>query len=123
MAIDGQVLLSHTAFCQPCETELVHYKACRPTGSTNQNWLVTKLLPMAVSIYAVVCVHSCRLLRAQYHCLWPNGREGPPLACAPTPITRPPPPTHLPLINVIRDITGVVKKLSQKPAVNNAQQS
>ena len=62
---------------------------------------------MAVSIYPVVCVHSCHLLRAQHHCLWPNGRKGPPSACPPTPTTHP--PIHLPLISAIHDITVVVK--------------
>ena len=35
----------------------------------------------------------------------------------------PPPPTRPPPISAIRDITGPVKKLSQKPAVNTARQS
>ena len=34
-----------------------------------------------------------------------------------------PPPTRPPPISAIRDITGPVKKLSQKPAVNTARQS
>ena len=34
-----------------------------------------------------------------------------------------PPPTRPPPINAIRDITGPVKKLSQKPAVNTTRQS
>ena len=75
-----------------------------PLGSTNQNWLGTKLLPMAILIYPVVCVHSCRLLGTQHYCLWSNGKEGQPSVCPPT----------QPLITAIRDITGVVKKLSQK---------
>ena len=33
------------------------------------------------------------------------------------------PPTRPPPISAIRDITGPVKKLSQKPAVNTARQS
>ena len=45
-----------------------------PLGSTNQNWLCAKLLPMAVSIYPVVCVHSCHLLGTQYYCLCSKGR-------------------------------------------------
>ena len=32
------------AFCQPCKTALVHYRAVGPLGSTNQNWLGAKLL-------------------------------------------------------------------------------
>ena len=56
------------------ETAWVHCRSCcrnEPLGSTDQNCLRARLLPMAISIYPVVCVHSCRLLRAQYHCLWP----------------------------------------------------
>ena len=42
----------------------------------------------------------------------------------PTPTTPPhPPPTRPPPICAIRDITGPVKKLSQKPAVNTTRQS
>ena len=91
------------AFSNP--VKLIWYITRRvcPQGNTNQNWLDAKLLPMAISIYPVVCVYSCHLLRAQYHCLWPNGREGPPSACPPLP-----PPTHT-LISVICDIIGVVK--------------
>ena len=80
-------------------------------GSTNQNWLCARLLPMAVSIYPVVCVHSCRLLGTQHYCLCSNGSFCPPGACHPpppppatTPRHHPPPP-----INAIRDITGPVK--------------
>ena len=112
-------LLSRTAFCRPCKAQLVHYGTKRPTqGSTNQNWLCAKLLPMAVSIYPVVCVHSCRLLGTQHYCLCSNGSFCPPGACHPPPPHPTPPP-----INAIRDITGPVKKLSQKPALNTARQS
>ena len=81
-----------------------------PLGSTNQNWLCVRLLPMAVSVYLVVCVHSCLLLGTRHYSLWPNGEPAFGL------------PTHTQhsLISVIR---GVVKRLSQKPAVNNARQS
>ena len=92
--------------------------------------MCAKLLPMAVSIYPVVCVHSCRLLGTQHYCLCSNGSVCPPGAChPPTPTTHPtplpphPPPTRPPPINAIRDITGPVKKLSQKPALNTARQS
>ena len=115
-------LLSQKAFCRPCKTELVHYGHVGPLGSTNQNWLGGQLLPMAVSIYPVVYVHPCHLLGAQHHCLWPNDRESPPSACPATPSQLAPFPPTYSLISPIRDITGVVKKLSQKPAVNNAQQ-
>ena len=115
-------LLSRTAFCGPCE---IYWCITGPVGllgSTNENWLCARLLSMAVSVYPVVCVHSSRLLETQHYCLWPNGRKGPPSACPPTTTTpHPLPPTH-PLISAIRDITLAVKKLSQKPAVNTAQQ-
>ena len=70
---------------------MVHYRACGALGSTNQNWLGAKLLPMAVSVYPVVCVHPCHPLRTQHHCLWPKGREGPHSVCPSTPT----PPIHL----------------------------
>ena len=64
---------------------------------------------MAVSVYPVVCVHSCRLLGIQHYCLWPNGKEDPPLACPPTPTTPAPLlPAQL-LISDTRDITVAVK--------------
>ena len=79
-----------------------------PLVNTNQNWLCARLLAMAVSIYPVVCVHSCRILRTQYHCLWPNKREGLPLACLLTPTTPALPPADY-LISNTHDIIGVVK--------------
>ena len=88
-----------------------------PLGNSNQNWCGVKLLPMSISTYPVDCVHLRHLLRAQYHCLCPNGREGPPLACPPTPTT-PPPPTHPlthPLMHDTHDITrGCNSKTSSK---------
>ena len=99
------------AFCWPCKTELVHYRACwpiGPLGSTNQNWLCAKLLPMAVLINPMVCIHSCHLLGTQHYCLCSNGRKDPPSACPPTPTITLPPHTH-PLISAIRDITKAVK--------------
>ena len=102
VAIDSQVCF-HRCLFAICKTVSVCYRSCWATGSTNQNWLGARLLPMAVLIYSVVCVHSCRLLGTQHHCLWPNGREGLPLAC---------PPAH-PLISETRDITVVVKTISK----------
>ena len=110
LALDSQVCFHRWLFADPVKPSWCITGPVGPLGSTNQNWLGAKLLPMAVSIHPVVCVHPCRLLRAQYHCLWPNGREGLPSAC---------PPTH-PLISVIHDITAL-KKLSQKLAVNTAR--
>ena len=69
---------------------------------------------MAVLIYpSVVCVRPCRLLGAQCHSLWPNGRENLPSTCPPDPTTPPTttPPTY-PLIYDTRDITRVVKTIS-----------
>ena len=111
-------LLSQTAFSQPCKASTGPVGLL---GGTNQSWLCARLLPIVVLIYPVVCVHSCRLLGTQQHCLRPKGRQGPPLACPPTPTTLP--PSYHPLISNICDITVVAKKLSQIPAVNTAQQS
>ena len=52
----------------------------------------------------------------------PAHRPTPPPSHPPTAPPHPP-PTHPPPINAIRDITGPVKKLSQKPALNTARQS
>ena len=120
--VDGQVCFHRRLFANPVKPSWCITGPVGPLWSTNQDWLGAKLLPMAILIYPVVCVHPCRLLRAQHHCLWPDGREGPPSGCPLTPTTPCPPPTH-PLISAIRDITGVVKKLSQKQAVNAARQS
>ena len=76
-------LLSQIAFCQPCKAALVHYRACGPLGSNNQSWCGVKLLTMSISTHPVGHAHICHLLRAQHHCRWPNGREGPPSACPP----------------------------------------
>ena len=40
----------------------------------------------------MVCIHICHLLRAQYHCLWPNGKEGLAFSLPTCPIT----PSYLP---------------------------
>ena len=84
MAIDSQVCLHRRLFADPVKPSWCITGPVGPLVSTNQNWLGAKLLSMAVLIHPVVCVHPCRLLRAQHHCLWPNGREGPPSACPPT---------------------------------------
>ena len=72
-----------------------------PLGSTTQNWYGVKLLPVSVSTYPVDCVHLCHLLRAQHHCLCPNGREDLPLACPPSH------PHSLP--SLIRDICDITR--------------
>ena len=79
-----------------CTTGLVE-----PLESTNQNWCGVRLLPMSVSTYPVDCVHLCHLLKAQHHCLCPNGREGTIRLAYPLPYMR-----HC-------DITGIVKTISK----------
>ena len=97
-------LLSQTAFCQSCKTALMHYRACRANGNSNQNWWGVRL-PMFILTYPVDCVHLCHLLRIQHHSLCINGKE---LAFGlPTH-----PPTH-PLIHDTRDITGIIKTISK----------
>ena len=110
MAIDGKVCFNRWLFADCVKPSCCITGQTDPLGSTDQNWLCTKLLPMAVSIYYVVCVHSCCLLGTQHYCLCSNGRDCPPQACHPPPPPHPTPllPTH-PLISVIRDITGVEK--------------
>ena len=97
LAIDSQVCFHGWIFADRVKPSWCITGPTGPLGSTNQNWLCAKLLPMAVSIYPVVCVHSCRLLGTQHYCLCSNGSDSLPLACHP-----PPPPQ--PLISAIRDI-------------------
>ena len=98
LAIDSQVCFYRQLFSNPVKLCWCITGPVGPLGSTNQNWLGAKLLPMAILIYPVVCVHSCCLLRTQHHCLWPNGREDSSLAWPPNPTTpaHSPPPTHPP---------------------------
>ena len=85
---------------------------------TNQNWLDANLLSMAGSIYPLVYVHYGGLLRAHRHCLCPNGRKTPsaylpPISC----------PSYPPIfLYATPMILRGCKTLSQKPAVNTAQQ-
>ena len=95
MAIDSQVCFHGQLFANPVRPYWCITSPVGPLGSTNQNWLCFRLLPMAVLIYPVVCVHSYHLLGTQHYYLWPNNREGLPLACPPTPTT-PVPSSHLP---------------------------
>ena len=117
MAIDSQVCFHRWFFANPVKPSWCITGPVEPLGCTNQNRCGIKLLPMSTSTYPVDYIHLCHLLRAQHYCLCSNGREDPPLACPPTPTT------FCPLIHDTHDITGVVKKLSQKPAVTTAQQS
>ena len=120
LTIDSQVCFHGRLFADCVKPSWCITRPTGPLGSTNQNWLCAKLLPIAVSIYPVVCVNSCRLLGTQHYSLCSNGSVCPPSACHPPPPTHP--PTHPPPISAIRDITGPVKN-SQKPAVNTARQS
>ena len=109
MAIDGQVCFHGWLFANPVRPCWCITGSVGPLESNNQNWLCVRLMPMAVSVYPVVCVHSCRLLGTQHYCLWPNGRKGPPSACPPTPCTPCSlPPTHS-FISDTRYITVAVK--------------
>ena len=94
LAIDSQVCFHGRLFADRVKPSWCITGPTGSLGSTNQNWLCAKLLPMAVLIYPVVCVHSCRLLGAQHYCLCSNGSVCPPGACHPPP---PPHPTHPPL--------------------------
>ena len=85
MAIDSQICFHRWLFANPVKPSWCITGPVSPLESTNQNWLGTKLLPMAISIYPVVCVHPCHLLRAQHHSLWLDSREGPPLDYPPAP--------------------------------------
>ena len=71
-----QICFHRRLFTDPVKSRWYITGPVGPLGSTNQNWLGAKLLPMAVSICPVVCVHPCYLLGTQHHCLWPNGKEG-----------------------------------------------
>ena len=95
MAVDGQVCFHRRPFADPVKPSWCITGHVGSLGSINQILLSAKLLPMAVSIYPVVCVHPCHLLRAQHYCLWSNGKEGSPSACPPTP-PPPSPPIHPP---------------------------
>ena len=92
MAIDGQVYFYKCLFTNTVRPSWCITGPVGPLGHTNQDWLCARLLPMVVSIYPVVYVHSCCLLGTRHYCLWPNGREDPPLVCPPTPSH---PPTSL----------------------------
>ena len=113
VSIDGRVCFHRQLFANFVKPHWYITGPWGPLVSTNWNWLCVRLLPMAVLIYLVVCVHYCRLLGTQHQSLWPDGREGPPSACPPIPHP------HL-LINNAHAIAVVVKNY---PAVNTAWQS
>ena len=81
-----QVCFHRWLFADPVKPRRYIIGPVGPLGTTSQNWWGARLLPMAVSIYPVDCVHLCHLRRAQHHCLCSNGRENPPSACIPCPL-------------------------------------
>ena len=83
-------LLSQMVFSNPVKSHWCITGPVGPLGSTYQNCLGARLLPMAISIYPVLCIHLCCPLRTQQHYLRPNGREGPTSACPPTSTISPP---------------------------------
>ena len=98
LAIDSWACFHEQLFAGPIKLRWYITGPVGPLGSTNQNWLGARLLPIAISIYPVVCVHPSYLLKAQHHCLWPLAswptRPGHPSPAIPHPL----PPTH-PLIS------------------------
>ena len=102
--VHGHQLLAYVCFHGWLFANCVKPSWCitGPTGpleSINQNWLCAKLLPMAILIYLVVCVHSCHLLETQHYSLCSNGSDSLPPACHPHPPPHPtptPPPSHPP---------------------------
>ena len=91
--IDSQVCFHGRLFANCVRLSWCTTEPTGPLGSTNQNWLCAKLLPIVISIYPVVCVHSYGLLGTQHYCLCSNGSVCPPSACHSPP---PPHPTSLP---------------------------
>ena len=110
LAIDSQVCFHGWLFADRVKPSWCITGSTGPLGSTNQNLLCAKLLPMAVLIYPVVCVHSCCLLGTQHYCLCSNSSVCLPSACYPPPPSH---PTHPPPISTICDITGPVKTISK----------
>ena len=56
MAIDSQVCFYGRFFADPVKPGWCIIGPVSPLGSTNQNWLGAKLLPMAISIYPALCM-------------------------------------------------------------------
>ena len=112
-------LLLQTAFCQSCKAVLVHYRSC---------WVLIRIVcvpdcckwpSQSIQWFVYIPVtyreHSttvCGLMTGRAHLQLPAHPHHP----------QPLPPIH-PFINDTHDITGIVKKLSQKPAVNTAWQN
>ena len=103
-------LLAQTAFCQPCKTEFVHYRANRPTGEPLSESVVCQTaangrldLSCGLCTFLSSAGNTALLSLLQWQGSSPPACH-PPLPPHPTPL----PPTH-PLISTIRDITGPVK--------------
>ena len=75
LAIDSQVCFHGRLFADRVKLSWCITGPTGPLGSTNQNLLHAKLLPMAVLIYPVVCVHSCCQLGTQHYCLCSNSSD------------------------------------------------
>ena len=100
-------LLSQAAFIWPCKFMMVHYGVYGATGGhTNKAACGVKLLPTTVLPWHVQCGCFCALLNTQRLFPYASGWFDPPSASH-----RPPP------IELIHDIGGVQKKVSQYPAV------
>ena len=123
MALDGQVCFHGWLFANAVKLCWCIMGSVGPMGSTNQNWLCVRLLPMAVSVYLVVCVRTFLLSAGNTALLSVAQWQGepafglptppPPPSHHPLPPTNPPttthrPPTH-PLISDTHDITVVIK--------------
>ena len=110
-------LLSRMAFCQPCKLQVLlgHWGALTRIGCVSDccQWPTWSILWF---VYIPIICWKC----STTVCSPMAGRAGLGLAHPPPPLPTPLPPTHS-LISTICDIARVVKKLSQKPAVNNAQ--
>ena len=104
----SQVCFHRQLFANPVKLRWCITSPVGPLGSTNQNWLYARLLPMTISIYLVFFYipaayweHSttvCALMARRAHLRLAHPPPPPP----------PLPPTHL-LISNTCDITGFVK--------------
>ena len=113
MAKDGKVCFHRRRFADSVNPQMCTTEPVRPLDGINKDVGGAKLLLTTTSIYPVDCTCICPFLKAQHHCLCPNGRCNPPSASypppsLPTPVTphphprphhpppRHPPPTHTP---------------------------
>ena len=108
MAEDGQVCFHRGLFADPVKPQRCNTEPVRPLDGIDKDVGGAKLLLTTTSVYPVDCTCICPLLKAQHHCLCPNGSV--------THLRLPTHPCH-PLIYAIPDITVTVKKVAQNPAV------